>query len=191
MVTVLANATASTSSPVIQEPATEQYKVFTDYELPPPSLDAAWKTAPIIVRGTVQASAVRERHAPNAPVPIPITEHRLKVLEVFKGAGLIGPVAELIVEQDTVEPAASPRGVAHGSGGRVFKPSEEYVLFLEGLPGQRALTIAWGPWGAYRMRADTVRVASGADRMWQFRNEISREELLNALRSRRDKSPVK
>lgn len=176
------------ATPLSQETRADQVVVHTEYELPPATLDRAWDTAPIIVRGRVLTSAVRERPTPHAAVRIPVTEHRVEILEIFKGAPLVGNSSELTVAQDTVEHGRSPSGIAHSSGGELLQPSEEYVLFLERLSAQGTFGVAWGPGGAYRLATDTATVPGSARRMWQSRDEVTRGELLSALRSRRDKN---
>jgi hypothetical protein len=84
-------------------------------------------------------------------VPLAVTEHRVKLLEILKGASAIGTRAELVVAQDTVEASASRMGVPHKGGGGLFKPAEEYVLFLEPLPGQAAFAVVWGGGGSFRL----------------------------------------
>lgn len=198
----LASATA-----LAQEPDVDPIvAVFTHDELPPATLDLAWQAVPIIVRARVQypqsaqptrsvaiivrarvqSSAVREIAGPRPGYGVPLTEHRVKLLEIFKGAELLGTARELHVAQESVEAGASPNGVVHKSGGPVFKASEEYVLFLR--PFHPALRIVWGPGGgAYKVGADTVAVPALALRMWQFQDEVPREAFFNTLRMKRDK----
>ncbi len=191
LVAVCALWIAGMASSATQETQDQVVAVITDYELPPATLDAAWKIAPIIVRGQVQSSIVRERAAPRRPVPRARTEHRVKLLEILKGASVIGTRTELVVAQDTVEAGASSTNIPHKGGGDLFKPSEEYVFFLEPLPGGSAFGVTWGGGGAYRLLGDHAIVPGAAGRMWQFREHLTRDEFLYALRSRRGDRPVK
>lgn len=162
--------------------------VFTDYELPPRTLDAAWRVAPLIVRVRIESS-VRAEMRSAGPFRTPVTEHRVTVLEVFKGAA--SNDSELVVVQDSVEPDGSAGDVRHVSGGRVFRSGEEYVLFLERHPGRSGHGVAWGSGGAYRLDEDNAHVPGVAHHMWQFRAEAWREELLGALRLKRGQSQGK
>jgi hypothetical protein len=170
-----------------QPPPTDRVAVFTDYDLPPSTLDAAWSAVPIVVLARIQSSAVRER-VTRQHHRVPFTEHQVMVVEVFKGAELIGAAKTLIVNQSTVEKGAAPTTVTHESGGRSFRASEEYVLFLERLPVRAALGIAWGSGGAYKVGATAVEVPGASQKMWGHRDEITRQELVTTLRAKRDKS---
>ncbi len=158
--------------------------VFTDYDLPPSTLEAAWGTVPIIVLARVQSSVVRER-VTRGNLPVPYTEHQVIVQEVFKGSELLGAVKSLTVDQSTVEASATLSRAKHESGGRVFKAPEEYVLFLEPLSGRAAFGVAWGAGGAYKVGQTTVDVPGVARKMWGYREEISRHEIISALRGQK------
>jgi hypothetical protein len=191
LVALCAAGIAGSASSAPQQTQDQVVVVITDYELPPATLDAAWKIAPIGVRGQIQSSVVRERAAGRRPVPLAVTEHRVKLLEILKGASAIGTRAELVVAQDTVEASASRMGVPHKGGGGLFKPAEEYVLFLEPLPGQAAFGVVWGGGGSFRLLGDDAIVPGPAQRMWQFREQLTRDEFMHALRSRREDKHVK
>jgi hypothetical protein len=164
--------------------------IFTDYELPPSTLDKAWDKVPVIAHVRVQSSTSREKTGPRG-LRVPYTEQRVIVLEVFKGAEVIGAAKTLTVNQQTAGHEANARGVTHESGGRAFKTSEEYVLFLEHLPGQSGFGVAWGDGGAYAVDDSTVAVPGVAKKMWLFRDELSRQDFLTTLRTKRDKRHAK
>jgi hypothetical protein len=170
--------------------ADQQVRIFTDYELPPGSLDVAWDTVPVIVLARVQSSAQRERVGPRK-ITVPFTEHHIRVLEVFKGGEFVGSSNVLTINQASADAAPSSSIAKHESGGRVFKSSEEYVFFLERLPGQAALGVAWGAGGAYKVDSMTVAVPDASRRMWHLRDEVTRQEFLDSLRAKRDKRHAK
>ena len=184
---VLMLGSTSDSYTLAQRPQDDRLvAVITDYQLPPTTLDAAWDKAPVIVLARVQSSTRREQVGPSQ-MRMPLTEHQIALVEVFKGAERLGSANTLVITQDSVEESASPSAVTHSSGGRVFKASEEYVFFLEPNPGQTSFGVAWGSGGAYKVGALTVDVPDVARRMWLNRDELGRLELLSALRTKRDK----
>jgi hypothetical protein len=159
-----------------QVPAGEEpVRVITDYELPPSTLDGAWARAAAIVRVRIEHS--RSRHRGN----VPVTEHTVTVLEVFKGDTMaLGQ--QILVFQDSVDDAVP--GPKHTSGGPVFTPAEEYVLFLDRATLSGTWHVSWGPGGVLSMTREAVPVNSR--RMWSDRAEVPRAEVLSTLRLMRE-----
>jgi hypothetical protein len=175
-IVLVATLMAATGSMPAQLPAGEVVRVITDYELPPPTLDEAWSMTAVIVRVRVEQSQ---------PVHLritPLTEHTMTVLEVFKGAD-IAPGQQIRVFQDSVDDAVP--GPKHTSGGPVFAPTEEYVLFLDRAALSGTLHVSWGASGALSMMAETVAVKA-ATRMWGRRPDVPRAEVLDTLRALRE-----
>jgi hypothetical protein len=166
------------TGPSAQKPVQEEaFKIFIDYEAPPQKLDLAWDAVPIIVRARVRSPVIREPR-PGLPSPVPVTEHRVAVIEVLKGAELVPGQTEVLVHQERVEGTAA-------SGAALLNSSDEYVFFLTYPITNNALVIAWGSGGAYRLDAEVAEIPVGARRMWHSRERVPRDEFLNALRAMR------
>jgi hypothetical protein len=161
--------------------------VISDYELPPTSVELAWNKVALIAVVKIRQSQAHDLRVGRSGTAVPVTDHAAEVLEVLKGAGL-GVGTRIVVRQDSAAPAnGSPK---HTSGGRIFQPNEEYVLFLTP-NGDGTFQIAWGPGGVFPSAGDTVQIPGGARRMWQSREEVPRDEFLGTLRKLRNAKSVK
>ena len=166
-----------------QQPREEAFKLFVDHEVPPRTLDDAWKAAPIIVHVRVEAVTPVERRSYDV-YPGPFTEARIVVVEVFKGKDLITEPVWIFRQGAGVADTPMPRRSLP-----LFTRSE-YVLFLH-RPLLDADALAWGPGGACKLNDNGVEIPPDARRMWQPREKVPREELFEKLRALRESSSVK
>jgi hypothetical protein len=166
----------------------EAYHVITDYVLPPATLELGWKEVLVVARVRIKSSAERDKQLSRGPA-VPVTEHRVLVLEVLKGSGLqAGQV--LTVSQDTID-SASPSHGQHQSGGELLRLEGEYVLFLDAPTMGGPLQIAWGSAGVFNVDSADVRVPALARRMWHFREDVPLAEFLDTLRRLKATDPTK
>lgn len=164
-------------------PGQEQFKIFDDHDEAAPSTLVAWEKVEVVLHGRVVTPVFREP-GPGVPPGEPATEYRTAVLEVFKGAEVVGAAKELLVHHRSHHPfGEAPR--AHGA--RVLETGNEYVLFLRNTRWNDALPLAWGSGCLYRIRDGLADVPFTSRAMWQSRKVVSREELLTVLRALRER----
>lgn len=180
---VLAATAISVASPAIPQKPPDEFKIFVHYEVAPPTLDDAWKAAPIIVHVRVEAVTPVERRSYDV-YPGPFTEARLVVVEVFKGKDFITEPEWIFRQGAGVADTPIPRRSIP-----LFTQSE-YVLFLH-RPLHDADALAWGAGGAYKLNDHGAEIPPDARRMWQSRDKVAKEELFTRLRALRESTSAK
>jgi hypothetical protein len=106
------------------------------------------------------------------------------VLEVFKGAELVGAAKELLVHHRSHHPF---RDAPRPQDAPILETGNDYVLFLRNTRWNDALPLAWGSGCLYRIRDGLADVPFPSRAMWQSRKVVSREELLTVLRAMRER----
>lgn len=157
--------------------------LYPNYGPPPASLDELWERAQLIVRGVIEDSHVRPLAPANRPTVV--TDHRLRVTEVLKGA-LPGAGARVVhVLQTagsltidgiavTVDPGAMP----------VLRRQQDVLLFLNEWRTAGGYSIAFGPAGLYLLDDDEVRVPVFMKPDLDNNSRVSKADFLRALRQR-------
>jgi hypothetical protein len=179
----LAISVALSADAASQNPAQGQelFKIFDDHDEAAPSTLVAWKKVEIVLHRQVVTPVVREP-GPGVPPGEPATEYRIAVLEVFKGAELVGAAKELLVHHRSQDPFSdAPRA----QGAPVLETGNEYVLFLRNTRWNDALPLSWGLGCLYRIRDGLADVPFASRAMWKSRKVVSRQELLTVLRAMR------
>lgn len=161
--------------------------VYTDHELPPATLEAASSKVAVIARIRILESEVKHKKIGRSTT-VPVTEHIVELLEVLKGT-TVSSGNQVTVTQVSVEEGRSK--AKHQSGGRVFRPGEEYVLFLEQPTLGGSLSIAWGAGGAFRLDVDSASIPHPATRMWHYRAHVPRSEFLASIRAAQGRQNAK
>ena len=162
-----------------QQPRDQAVKVIVDHEVPPRTLDGAWKAAPIIIHVRVAAVTPVERRSYDV-FPGPFTEARLVVVEVFKGKHLITEAEWIFRQGAGVADTPMPRRPIP-----LFMQSDEYVLFLE-RPLRDSEALAWADAGAWKLNEKDAEIPPDVRRMWHSREKVPREEVFATLRALRE-----
>jgi hypothetical protein len=160
--------------------------LYADYGPDPASFDELWRASDLVVRGSVQATTVRRSNASKRAVPV--TLHRLQVLEVLKSSGasdarqtisLVQMAGSLDIDgmQVTVDPGSMP----------ILAPKQEVLAFLKTDPQGLGFSIAFGPAGLYVVSQENVtipREASALLPLFHGQSTVRRADFMAAMKAR-------
>jgi hypothetical protein len=115
------------AQPVLSQRAAMEERpiaVYTDYELPPTSVEAGWRAVAVVLHVRILSSRPSNRSL-GAGVQVSTVEHAVQVVEGFKGERALS-ARTVTFEQDV---PSMLDGVRHQGTGHIFAAGDEYVVF--------------------------------------------------------------
>lgn len=157
--------------------------LYPNYGPPPDSIDELWDAADLIVRGVIENSHVR-RSTPTGRATV-VTDHRLRVSEVLKGAvpgtdhrvvHVLQSAGTLVVDgtEITVDPGSMP----------VLAPHQEILVFLNKWTNGAGYSITAGPAGLYVLDDERVTIPNFMTPVVGGKANVAKDDFLAALRKR-------
>lgn len=161
--------------------------VVPNYGPPPTSLDELWDQAEVVVRGYVEDSHVRRPFPGTGSGPV--TDHRLKAIEILKGHSERAGVQTIHVIQVAGSLSIDGREMVVDPGDMpVLAPGQEILVFLHNWKAAGGFQISGGPAGLYILDENEVPIPRRARSLMRATfgdtGRVSKSYFLDVLRKR-------
>ena len=187
---ILAIAASEATAPyqATQRPPPTHGTLYADQGAPPTSFEELWQFADLVVRGRVEATTLRRSNARKRAVPL--TEHRLRVLEVLKQAGASDIAGQTIAVVQVAGSLDIDGMHITVDAGRllVLAAKQEALLFLKKNEQESAFAIIFGNAGLYVLGEEHVAIPEESSKavraLFNGKSTVSRSEFLAVLKAR-------